>query len=69
MYFLATPLGKKKSLSASIAGEDQDKSKVDSKNIIDAQYDDVPEDKRQAREAYFKEYEVECRRKMASCFG
>jgi hypothetical protein len=29
----------------------------------------VPEDKRQALEAYFKEYEAECRRKMASCFG
>jgi hypothetical protein len=68
-HFFATPLGKKQTSSSAMAGEDHDKAKVDPKNMIGTEYDDVLEDKRQALEAYIKEYEVDCKRRMASCFG
>jgi hypothetical protein len=50
-YFLITPLGKKQERSVAIASEDHDKVKVNPKNIINAEYDDVLKDKRQALEA------------------
>lgn len=52
-----------------MAGKGEDNSKIDPKNVVAAEYDDVPEDKRQALEAFFKEYEADCRRRMALCFG
>jgi hypothetical protein len=61
--------GTKQTLSSAMAGEDHDKTKVDPKNIINAEYDDLPEDKLQALEAYIKQYEADCKRRMASCFG
>ena len=57
-YFLATPLVKKKSPSADMAGEDQEKSKVDPSNIIGIEYGDVPDNKCQALEAYVKEQQI-----------
>ena len=37
--------------------EDQDKMKVDPKNIIDIEQDDVPNDRHQALEAYRRHHE------------
>ena len=37
--------------------EDQDKMKVDPKNIIDIEQDDVPDDRHQALEAYRRHHE------------
>jgi len=56
-HILATPLGKKKSPSASMAGEDQDKFKVDPKNGDDVEYDDLPEEQRLAFEIQLKQRE------------
>jgi hypothetical protein len=38
------------------------------KNIIGAESNDVPEYRRQALEAYLKECEEDCRRRIALCF-
>jgi len=51
---LATLLGKKKTLSARMA-EDQDKSKVDPKNAMDIKYYDLSEDQRQDFKIQLKE--------------
>ena len=61
-----TPLGKKKSSSTDMA---EDRSKVDPKNIIDAQYDDVLEDQRQVFEIKLKELEADSRKRLISCYG
>ena len=53
-YFLATPLETKKSSSVSMAGEDQDKFKVDPEDVIDARYNNVPKKQRQALEPISK---------------
>ena len=58
----------KKSPSASMAGEDQDKFKVDPENGDDVEYDDLPEDQRQAFEIQLKQWEEEARRKLISCY-
>ena len=50
-HILATPLGKKKCSSAAMAGDMLDASKIDSEDIIDAEYDDIPEEHHQAFEA------------------
>ena len=42
---LAAPLGKKKSLSATMADDIVDASKIDPEDIIDAEYDDIPEER------------------------
>ena len=39
------------------------------KNITDVEYNDVLEEKRQALEAFFKEFQEDYKRKIASCFG
>jgi hypothetical protein len=52
-----------------MAGEEHDKTKVDPKNVIGLEYDDVPEDKHQTLEAHLQEYTEECKRRMVSCFG
>ena len=39
---MATPLGKKKPLSAAMADDIVDASKIDPEDIIDAEYDDIP---------------------------
>jgi hypothetical protein len=69
IYFLATPLGKKKMSSAGMVGKYQDKSKVDPKNIIDAEYGDVPEDQHNNLEAYLRDYSEDIRKRMAACYG
>jgi hypothetical protein len=51
-----------------MVGEVLDKSKVVPKNVIDAEYDEVPEYRCQALEAHIQEYTADCKRKMASCF-
>ena len=42
---MATPLGKKKSSSVVMSGDLVDASKIDPKDIIDAEYDDIPEER------------------------
>jgi len=64
---LATPLGKKKS-SIEMAGKEENKSLIDPKKVIDAEYDDVPEEHRQALEAQLKAFETEYKKELASCF-
>jgi hypothetical protein len=51
---LATPLGKKKDLSATMDDEKGALCDLDPKNIIDITDDDVPDVKRQAFEEYQK---------------
>ena len=53
-YFLATPIGTKKSSSVSMAGEDQDKFKVDPEDVIDAPYNNIPKKQRQTLEPISK---------------
>ena len=60
---------KKKASSADMAGENQDKGKVDPKNIIDAKYGDVPEDQRKNLEACIRDYSEDIKRRMAVCYG
>ena len=50
-HILATPLGKKKPLSAAMADDIVDASKIDPEDIIDAEYDDIPEERRKQFEA------------------
>jgi hypothetical protein len=66
-HFLATPLGKK-SLSAAMAGNKEVASKIDPKNIIDAEYDDVPEEHRKALEDQIKALEAEYKKQLDTCF-
>jgi len=50
-HILATPLGKKKPLSAAMADDIVDASKIDPEDIIDAKYDDIPKERRNQFEA------------------
>ena len=43
-YFLATPLGKKKSSSATMADDIVDASEIDPEDIVDVEYDDIPKE-------------------------
>ena len=51
-----------------MAGDMLDASKIDSEDIIDAEYDDIPEEHHQAFEAYIKHEQEEDRRKFLSCY-
>ena len=44
-----------------------DQSKIDPKNTIDPEYDEIPEDQRQALEIKLKELEAEAKKKLISC--
>ena len=46
-----------------------DQSKIDPKNTIDPEYDEIPEDQRQALEIKLKELEAEAKKKLISCYG
>ena len=50
-HILATPLGKKKSLSAAMADDIIDASEIDPEDIIDVEYDDIPEERHKQFEA------------------
>ena len=50
-----------------MAAEDQDKFKVDPENGDNVEYDDLPEEQRQAFEIQLKQWEEEARRKLISC--
>ena len=65
-HIFATPLGKKKSSSASMV---EDQSKIDPRNTIDPKYDEIPEDQFQALEIKLKEIEAEAKKKLISCYG
>jgi hypothetical protein len=45
-------LGKKKSSSAAMAGDMLDASKIDSEDIIDAEYNDIPDIPEEHRQAF-----------------
>ena len=53
-HILATPLGKKKPLSAAMADDIVDASKLDPEDIIDVEYDDIPEERCKQFEAQFR---------------
>ena len=42
-----------------MAGEKEDGTKVDPKNVVDIKYDNLPEEQRQALEAQLKEIKAE----------
>ena len=65
---MLTPLGKKKSLSAAMAGNKEDTSMIDPKNVIDAEYDDVPEEHGKALKDQIRAFEAEYKKQLASCF-
>ena len=52
-----------------MAGNKEDASKIDPNNVIEAKYDEVPEEYRKALEAQLKAFEAEYQRQLASCFG
>jgi len=52
-----------------MANEDQDNAKVDPKNVVSVEYNDISEEQRQVLEAHLKEFEVEYKRMIASCYG
>ena len=54
IFFLTTPLWKKKSSSVDMANEKEDKSKIDPNNVISVEYGDVPEDQHKTIEAYIQ---------------
>ena len=66
---MATQLGKKKSLSAAIADDIVDASKIDPKDIIDAEYDDKPEESRKQFEAALQKEQEEAKKRLLACFG
>ena len=47
----------------------EDKSKIDSRNIDNPEYDEIAEDQRQALEIQLKEIEAEAKNKLISCYG
>ena len=65
---MATPLGKKKSLSAAMADDIVDESKIDPKDIIDAEYDDIPEECRKQFEVQLKKKREEATRRLLACY-
>jgi len=65
---LATPLRKKKSSLAAMADDKLDASKIDPEDIIDAEYDDIPEEHRQTFKAQIKHEQEEATRRFLSCF-
>jgi hypothetical protein len=58
-YFLATPLGKKKDQSATMASKIPKPNKVDANNIQRPSFEQLSAEDRQAYEAYMKECEEE----------
>jgi len=66
-HILATPLGKKKSSSAAMAGDVADASKIDPEDIIDAEYDNIPEKCRMQFEAQLKREHEEATRRLLAC--
>jgi hypothetical protein len=59
-----------------MAGNKEDASKIDPNNVIEAKYDEVPEEYRKALEAQLKAFEAELKafeaeykRQLVSCFG
>ena len=47
----------------------KDNSKIDPRNIDNPEYDEIPEDQRQALEIKLKEIEAEAKKKLISCYG
>ena len=47
----------------------EDQSKINPRNTIDPEYDEIPEDQRQALEIKLKEIEAEAKKKLISCYG
>ena len=47
----------------------EDQSKINPRNTIDPEYDDILEDQRQALEIKLKEIEAEAKKKLISCYG
>jgi len=65
---LATLLEKKKSLSAAMADDIVDASKIDPEDINDAEYDDIPEERRKQFEAQLKKEQEEATRRLLACY-
>ena len=51
-----------------MADEKVDASKIDPEDIIDAEYDDIPEEQHQAFEAQIKHEQEKSMRRFLSCF-
>ena len=66
---MATPLGKKKPLSAAMADDIVDASKIDPEDIIDVEYNDIPEERRKQFEAQLKKEQEEATRRLLACYG
>jgi hypothetical protein len=47
----------------------EDNSQIDPRNIDNPEYDEIPEDQRQALEIKLKEIEAEAKKKLISCYG
>jgi len=67
-HILAIPLGTKKSSSAAMADDMIDASKIDPEDIIDAEYDDIPEERRKQFEAQLKKEQEEATRRLLACY-
>jgi len=67
-HILATPLGKKKSLSAAMADDIVDASKIDPEDIINVEYDDIPEEPRKQFEAQLRIEQEEATRRLVACY-
>ena len=65
---MATPLGKKKSSSATKADDIVDASEIDPEDIIDVEYDDIPEERRKQFEAQLKKEQEEATRRLLAYY-
>ena len=68
-HILATPLGKKKSLSAAMADDIVDASKIDPEDIIDVEYNDILEERHKQFEAQLKKEQEEATGRLLACYG
>ena len=59
----------KKSSSAAMADDMIDASKIDPEDIIDAEYDDIPEEHHKQFEARLKKEQEEATRRLLACYG
>ena len=66
---MAIPLGTKKSSSAAMADDMIDASKIDPEDIIDVEYNDIPEERRKQFEAQLKKEQEEATRRLLACYG
>jgi hypothetical protein len=68
-YFLATPLGTRRSTPVSKAGKKPDPSKVDPLNTINISYEELPEEQRQKFKAELKRHNDEMKARLLLCYG